>query len=364
MAILYGTTADGDSLPVEVNEFGQLIAQGLQGQEGPPGPPGIGQLPPDPFEGAFLGWKDNQLSWLGGSVPLPSNVFGPILSYENGVLELDSAVDLPYLARIELSDAEGNPVFYSYSTSPITTVVDEPATALIKQIENVGQNVSIMNGLSVATEHVIATDDIFFAWIGVEGPVLIDDILPGAVFPVIAWASSDPVLNNPASFRLNPGVTSTIQQWKDYAFSSPYTALSTITNTGEAEGETVAELTFDIKETKGLYIADSYNFDLFDVGMVVQSPDVAIEAINSEDGFIRTSGGSWLGTDGSGDPNGETRVFTPEVTGSGTVQTTVGNTIVLRQDNTNWLVGDYVLAPDQVLAARYVYQDEIRKKLL
>lgn len=364
MAILYGTTSDGDSLPVEVNEFGQLIAKGLQGQEGPPGPPGTGQLPPDPFEGAILGWKDNQLSWLGGSVPLPSNVFGPILSYENGVLSLESDISLPYLARVELSDSEGNPVFFSYSTSPITTVVDEPATALIKQIENSGQNVSIMNGLSVATEHVIATEDIFHAWIGVEGPVFIDDILPGAVFPVNAWSSADPVLNNPTSIRLNSGITSTIQQWKDYAFSSPYTALSTTTNTGEPEGGTVAELTFAVKETKGLYLSDSYNFDRFEVGMIVQSPDVAIDAINADDSFIRTSGGNWLGTDGSGVPAGEARVFTPDVTGEGTVQTTIGDSLVLREDNGNWLVGDYVLAPEQVLAARYVYQDEIRKRLV
>ena len=43
MAILYGTTSDGETLPVEVNEFGQLVAQGVpgeQGIQGPPGPPG------------------------------------------------------------------------------------------------------------------------------------------------------------------------------------------------------------------------------------------------------------------------------------------------------------------------------------
>lgn len=40
MAILYGTTADGQSLPVQVNEFGQLVAQGLQGPPGPEGPEG------------------------------------------------------------------------------------------------------------------------------------------------------------------------------------------------------------------------------------------------------------------------------------------------------------------------------------
>ena len=43
MAILYGTTATGETLPVQVNASGQLVAQGMdgaQGPEGPEGPPG------------------------------------------------------------------------------------------------------------------------------------------------------------------------------------------------------------------------------------------------------------------------------------------------------------------------------------
>ena len=40
MAILFGTTADGESLPVQVNEFGQLVAKGLPGEKGDQGPPG------------------------------------------------------------------------------------------------------------------------------------------------------------------------------------------------------------------------------------------------------------------------------------------------------------------------------------
>lgn len=63
MAILYGTTAEGDSLPVEVNNLGQLVAEGLPGPPGPDGPPGIGELPPDPVEGDTLIWKDGQLVW-------------------------------------------------------------------------------------------------------------------------------------------------------------------------------------------------------------------------------------------------------------------------------------------------------------
>ena len=50
MAILFGTTADGENLPVQVNEFGQLVAKGLQGDKGdqgdvgPEGPAGNGEF--------------------------------------------------------------------------------------------------------------------------------------------------------------------------------------------------------------------------------------------------------------------------------------------------------------------------------
>jgi hypothetical protein len=36
MAILYGTQSNGETLPVLVDQFGNLLAKGI---EGPPGPP-------------------------------------------------------------------------------------------------------------------------------------------------------------------------------------------------------------------------------------------------------------------------------------------------------------------------------------
>ena len=41
MAILSGTLATGELLPVQVNDKGQLVAEGLQGQQGEIGPPGL-----------------------------------------------------------------------------------------------------------------------------------------------------------------------------------------------------------------------------------------------------------------------------------------------------------------------------------
>lgn len=98
MAILLGTQSNGETLPVQVNEFGQLVAKGIEGETGEPGTPGTpgthGEpgaqgppgadggsfpLPPDPYEGAFLGWLNGELAWLGSPpVPVPAGIFGPI----------------------------------------------------------------------------------------------------------------------------------------------------------------------------------------------------------------------------------------------------------------------------------------------
>ena len=60
MAILFGTTPDGETLPVQVNEFGQLVAKGLpgeqgeQGEQGPIGPPGSFQFTQGSFDPEFV----------------------------------------------------------------------------------------------------------------------------------------------------------------------------------------------------------------------------------------------------------------------------------------------------------------------
>ena len=82
--ILLGTQSNGETLPVQVDDFGRLVAEGLQGPPGPEGPPGIGQLPPDPYEGALLGWLNGTLAWIGTPpVPIPEGVFGPITDWNS-----------------------------------------------------------------------------------------------------------------------------------------------------------------------------------------------------------------------------------------------------------------------------------------
>jgi len=76
--ILLGTQSNGETLPVQVDATGRLVAEGLQGQQGiqgekgDPGPPGPPiDLPPDPQEGQVLGWKNGELAWVDGAVNLP-----------------------------------------------------------------------------------------------------------------------------------------------------------------------------------------------------------------------------------------------------------------------------------------------------
>jgi len=99
MAILYGTQSNGETLPVLVDQFGNLLAKGIEGPPGTPGTPGTPgaqgppgkdgtdggsfPLPPDPYEGALLGWLNNELAWIGTPpVPVPPGLFGPISGWD------------------------------------------------------------------------------------------------------------------------------------------------------------------------------------------------------------------------------------------------------------------------------------------
>lgn len=94
--VLLGTQSNGETLPVQVDAFGRLVAEGLQGAqgpegpEGPQGPPGEIDLPPDPYEGALLGWENGGLAWIGSEpIPIPPGVYGPITGWEpSGLLTI------------------------------------------------------------------------------------------------------------------------------------------------------------------------------------------------------------------------------------------------------------------------------------
>lgn len=130
--VLLGTQANGQTLPVQVDQFGRLVAEGLQGEagpegpqgpQGPEGPPGNSvQLPPDPYEGALLGWLNGGLAWIGTPpVPIPEHVFGPITSIDqNGALmEVEGTIpdDIGNGVYLEQCLRDGTPYVAGFDSS-------------------------------------------------------------------------------------------------------------------------------------------------------------------------------------------------------------------------------------------------------
>ena len=83
---LYGTQSNGETLPVQVNEFGRLVAEGLQGSEGQQGPKGDKG---DPF--TYDDFTPEQLDALKGEpgadgegVPQPYGAEGSVLTIVDG----------------------------------------------------------------------------------------------------------------------------------------------------------------------------------------------------------------------------------------------------------------------------------------
>jgi hypothetical protein len=107
MAILFGTTGDGTTLPVLVDQFGNLLAKGIPGDEGPPGPPGGSfALPPDPVDGDVLGWENGQLVWVSEPIPpVNPSIFTPVLYTGNAgtqsITGLGFSPDLVWIKSVD-----------------------------------------------------------------------------------------------------------------------------------------------------------------------------------------------------------------------------------------------------------------------
>ncbi len=129
--ILLGTQSNGETLPVQVNSFGQLVAEGLQGSEGPEGPEGPAggsfPLPADPYEGALLGWLNGELAWVGTPpVPIPPGAFGPIIEVTNDFIVVDGAVPASIGTGVYLWQVDSSGTRYSkgFNTSlPFTSLM-------------------------------------------------------------------------------------------------------------------------------------------------------------------------------------------------------------------------------------------------
>lgn len=123
MAILYGTQSNGETLPVLVDQYGNLIAKGIDGapgepgEPGPPGPPG-GEfpLPPGATDGALLGWQDGELVWVTAPLPPVVNDKGvrPIIyTGSNEILEVTGVGFKPSLVWIKQRNGAGQHALFS-----------------------------------------------------------------------------------------------------------------------------------------------------------------------------------------------------------------------------------------------------------
>ncbi len=148
MAILYGTQSNGETLPVLVDQFGNLLAKGIDGAPGtpgtpgtpgPPGPPGADggsfPLPPDPYEGALLGWLNDELAWIGTPpVPIPEGIFGPITNWDPGGL-LTVAGEIPSeIAQgvfVYQCNEDGSIFVNGWNNSQVWSDDIEPTSALV-----------------------------------------------------------------------------------------------------------------------------------------------------------------------------------------------------------------------------------------
>ena len=338
----------------------------MQGQEGPPGPPGVGELPPDPFEGAILGWKDNTLAWLGAPVPLPAGTYGPILEYSDGLLTLESAVDLPYLTEIFLSDESGAQFFYR----PVSSlIIDVSASDNVLTLSNnlnldkfrVGDDVQEDPYWNQHEEW--SSGPVVGAIVGPWSDAFDGDLVTG----VFTYASNTSTLTLPSP-------ASWTRKFEVYALKYGGTLFINGVDVGASiPGFDDTPKWHDITEivgasgklsSIGVSDAGTYYVQLsavrLDGKLLVDAsiPDpnaVLITAIDVDAPSITTDGGTWVAGQ---------RVVGPEKSGEGTVQVSNANAVVLREDNQEWLIGQYITAPAQNLAARYVYTDEIRKKLL
>ena len=384
MAILYGTTSNGTTLPVLVDQFGNLLAKGIDGEPGtpglpgPPGPPGIGQLPDDPFEGAVLGWQDGELAWLGGSVPLPLGTYGPFVYNDaEGTLFVPQDVDsLVNGQQLFQSDKNGIEAAALVRTSDIQTVLDGPnGTKLLSFVDGnfnfdkfkVGDVVQMpgnlldpsnpLSGTLMRSDGSIANAMLYA--LRINGTELIQTNTEYSQYLTNdsgGWNTSYPAAN---AFDGNKNtVASGPSGWWHFAPELVFSNISSIEtwDPGSYDGYSLAFQFYGSNGTTGpLGSTGEWRKVTFD-------DEAAITDIqpNQTTPLITVSGGKWLGTDGSGTPGGETSLSMIKE-GAGSVLIGTGNSIILRNNNGEWVDGLYVTAPEQQIAARRVVTAAVKR---
>ena len=382
MAILYGTQSNGETLPVLVDQFGNLLAKGIEGQQGPPGDPGtpgVGQLPPDPFEGAVLGWQDDQLQWLGGSAPIAPGTFGPfVYDRDGGFLTVPQTVDLANGVQLYMSDSSGNPVTNTGMTSKIRSVsgntlyfTDSTSLQLYKVGDEVQPQVYITE-IDIENSVVVVSGG---NWKGTDGSGNQGD---DRYHPASDWENQTNINPIDANLLFDPSSDEYIQfgpelnkggpWWCHINLTTPIVCTSNIKLYLNPGGQSKATALFGINDESPVYSQENPAIGY----LTIPAPESGI--------ITKISLGrqtSWLDktslfmkrilvddremiTSSIPETIGETRFYKPQ-SGSGSVQTCIDKTIVLRADNKEWISGYYVTAPEQLIAARKVAAAAVRR---
>ena len=389
--ILLGTQSNGETLPVQVNEFGQLVAEGLQGPEGEqgppgePGPPGSIDLPPDPFEGAILGWQNNQLAWLGASIELPADTYGPF-TYANGILEVPQNLDLPY----------GTQLYMSTETGELTSYL--PVSDIIENVNTVSETEIILTFASSKDLKYFDIGDV----VQKVGEVWSDyggtNTYEGDGGRYDRRKAFNGLTSGFAECTLGPNGGDTYWNW-EYPSGIPFNKLEIRGSAGQSLSSHALLINDERATNLGsalLSVPDINTFTpkfnspigdrLYKISVLAWTQGIALNGvyidgeqlvdtdgsqdarvISKADNTITVSGGQWQGRDGTGSSSGDTAIVGQVKSGAGSVSVTANNAIALREDNGEWVDGFYVSLNTQKIASRRLLGmtmgiDDLRQK--
>ena len=334
------------------------------------------ELPHDPYEGALLGWQDGQLAWMGESVLLPAGTYGPF-KYIEGNEQLDIPQDASGLVngqQIFMSDSTGLKVSQTYETDTITSVA--PA---VNQTAIWSDTLTTSSEFGVGIPKTALFDGDFSTgiFIGPESTTGSWDATFATSIPCSALEIyiSDAQPNATGTVSVNggagvPGLSSAGWMTLDAPSSGTLTSIK-MTRTASSGGANGYH--YGAVKVNGLLLVNtditapsdldtiltfptSNNFDKFKVGDLVQEPDSVIRAIDADKKTIDVSGGTWSPA-GDGPSN-----LSTQWSGEGSVFLGLDGSILLRENNKEWVDDYYVSAQAQLIAVRKVGLKSLTKQ--
>ena len=339
------------------------------------------QLPDGAYEGAILGWANNQLAWLGGFTPIQPGTYGPItaIAYYGdvgmwGVSLADPNIDIPYGTAVYESDASGNSVSYVPISAPITTINGN--TIFLESSEGL-DNFKV--GDSIKGEDLELTDGGYFVEYNSNNPSIENLETQNAdwqTYNSLAFVSFQNIYNLGNGFTMQVPVNSelTMAFGNNCGYNGVFTVEYSVDNVTFTTGRTI-----DWKN------GGSYNFPLSNGQQYIKFTNTedtncyynlssayitgsGISAIPYQNSAITVtninpSGPSMSVSDASTLAVGQ-RVTTGTVkSGAATINGDTGsspNLLYFETSNEEWRVGSFITAPAQQIAKRYTVDGVFR----